>query len=133
MYSVYLPTSFEDAVRQYLLFIKHERGLSRETCMNSSSWLNTYRKWLVENGYPSATLEDAYSEQVLRRYLYYQSQRGLRPRTIRSAFYPIRAMGDRLEEAQVLGTNPARSIRLPKKDAAVRVVTPEKEILQLLD
>ena len=47
---------FSDAVRDYLGYIKHERGL----IVTYTSWLHHFEKWLPENGYP----EPDYTEQI---------------------------------------------------------------------
>ena len=124
--------SIEDVITEYLLYIRHERGLARRTCQVYTSWLHHFQGFLAECQYPDPAL-DLFCTPVLRRYLYALSERKLRPRSIRSAFNPIRGLGAFLVERGYLTTDPARAVLLPKKDAAHRVVTTDAEISRLLD
>ena len=120
-----------DLSRDYLAFIKHERGLSHNTHKGYQSSLNHFLRWLDDNGYPAATLE-AFTAPVLRRFLYGLAGRALRPRTIRGYFHSIRGMGEFLVLQNVIPSNPAKTLTLPKKDAAIRNTVSDGEIAQLL-
>lgn len=121
-----------DAVSDYLLHIRHEQGVSRTTFFTYQQWLHRLLKWYAENGYPEPTKRD-FNTATLRRYLYHLSGKGLRPRTIRGAFHPIRGLSVFLVEHGALEENPAASIGLPKKDAARRLTVSREEVLRLFD
>jgi site-specific recombinase XerD len=60
-------------------------------------------------------------------------ERGKRPRTVRSAFNPIRGLGEYLVQQGVLTENPSLKVTMPKKDAAIRRVVTDEEVTQLLE
>ena len=121
-----------DVSADYLKHIRHERGLSPRTCCGYASWVHHFQKWLDANGYPNADVS-AFSLPVLRRYLYHLSSRGLRPRTVFSAFHPIRSLGDFLLENGLVTENAAKALAMPKKDAAQRLTVSTAEVRALLD
>ena len=118
--------------KDYLSHIRHERGLSPRTCCGYASWIHHFLGWLEENGYPHADIT-TFSLPVLRRYLYALSGRGYRPRTILSAFHPVRSFGDFLLSNGLVKENAAKALSLPKKDAAQRLTVSESEVRALLD
>jgi len=119
-----------DCIADYLNHIRHERGLARTTYIGSKCWLKHFTDWLSENGYPDADLT-AFTLPVLRRYQYAKSATGVRPRTIHSAFYSLRALGDFLVTVGALAENPARQVTLPKKDAAIRLIVTDADVSAL--
>jgi len=122
-----------DAITDYVNFITHERRLARTTTVTGyASNLRQLLRWLEANGYPDPTL-DAFTTPVLRRYLYYLSGEGLRPRTIRGRFHPITGLGVFLVENGILEVNPTKALTMPKKDAARRTMVTEEEAFALLD
>lgn len=123
---------FTDVCSDFLAYIRHERGLTDRTCTTYSDWLSTYRRW-CEGEAAGLTLSDRFNATILRRYLYSMSQRKLRPRTIRSAFSPLKAMGVYLVEQGVVAASPLDTIKMPKKDAAYRPVVSGQEVAVLLD
>jgi integrase/recombinase XerD len=109
----------------YMESVRHEQGCTRQTCYCYRSWLNSYLKWLSANGHPDEI--SSFSEEVLRSYQYAISKRGLRPRTVRAAFAPLRGLGAFLVRHGVSATNTALGVSLPKRDAAKRdIVTVEE-------
>jgi integrase/recombinase XerC len=68
----------------------------------------------------------------VRDYLYTLSRQGLRPRTLRGAICPVRNLLALAVERGYRFDNPAASLRLPKKDAAVRRTVSDEEIALLL-
>src|SRR5438105_1162608 len=124
--------TLQDATADYIRYIRYERGLAQTTVEGYTSWLHHYEKWLKENGYP-CPLIDAFNVAVLRRYFYALASRGIRPRTLRSAFHPLRGLGAFLIKTGVLAKNPAHDITLPQKDAAVRKLVSDEEVIKLLD
>jgi site-specific recombinase XerD len=122
-----------DACADYVSHITHERRLARSTTVTGyASYLRQFLRWMEANGYPEPTLNDL-STPVLRRYLYYLSGEGLRPRTIRGRFHPITGLGAFLVENGILETNPTKALTMPKKDAARRTMVTEEEAFALLD
>ena len=65
-----------DCITDYLNHIRHERNLAATTCLHYQCWLRAYMDWLKANGYPSPTLEDAFTAPVLRRYQYHKAESG---------------------------------------------------------
>lgn len=122
--------SFADVTDNFLRYIQYEQGLSKTTQHSYGCYLRRFHKWLDANGYKNATLS-AFNSQVLRRYLHSISG-GLRPRSIRSAFHPLRALSVYLVDMGSLTENPCDTIALPKKDAAHRLLVSDDEVAQLL-
>jgi site-specific recombinase XerD len=44
----------QECIADFLNHIRHERGLSKVTCLHYQSWLHHYTDWLQTNGYPDA-------------------------------------------------------------------------------
>ena len=122
-----------DCISDYLLHIRHERGLAKTTCLHYQCWLRHFSDWLTVNGYPDAEAETVLSLVVLRRYLYVKAKEGVRPRTIHSAFHGIRGLGEFLLGAGLIESNPAKLLTLPKKDAARRLTVTDDHVRALFD
>lgn len=118
-------------IADYLGHIRHERGLSKVTCLHYQSWLHHFTDWLQANGYPDADLS-AFSTPVLRRYQYAKSKAGVRPRTILSAFHSLRGLGEFLVTNGYLTVNPCSGLTMPKKDAAIRLIVTDADVAALL-
>ncbi|MES2463166.1 MAG: tyrosine-type recombinase/integrase, partial [Armatimonadota bacterium] len=123
-------TRLEDCFRDYLAFIRHEKGYAQRTLESYTSWSKTFLRWLGENGYPNADLS-AFATPVLRRYLYNLSSR-MRPRSVRSAFFPLKGLAKFLVETGALQADPVQGIAMPKKDAPVRRMVSDGDIGALL-
>jgi site-specific recombinase XerD len=125
---------FSDVTDDYLRCIAHERKVSPTTTACYKAWLHHFEKWLTDNDYPQPATLEQFTTPILRRYQQELSaERKYRPRTILGAFYPLRGMGDYLVQNRVISDNPVRHLTMPKKDAAVRKVVSQEEILQMLD
>lgn len=124
---------FSEAVADYLTHIKHEKGLSPLTCQQYAFWLRHYTEWGKENGYPSPKVEEVLTLPVLRRYLYAKSKEQLRPRTLRSAFHPLRGLSAFLVTNGLLDEDNVKSITLPKLDAATRLTVTNGQVVSLFD
>lgn len=116
----------------YLNYVCHELGLANKTYTTYQSWLNNFIRWLKQNGYAEPTVAE-FNTPTLRRYLYYLSTNGLRPRTIRGAFHPLRGLGKYLMASGAIAEDPVRLVTLPKKDAAIRLTVTDEEIERLLE
>ena len=121
-----------DCITDYLRFILHERGLSKNTHTGYQSKLRHLHRWLTENGYPAPTT-DCLTVTLCRRFLYYLSGKGLRPRTIRCYFDPIDGLCQLLIANKLLTENPVKALTLPKKDAAKRDTVSNDEVAGLLE
>jgi len=117
-------------MEDYLGHLRHERGCAQNTAYQYKSWLGHFSRWLSAEGKP-ITL-DTFTAQTLRSYLYWMSRNGRRPRTILSAFNPIKGLGQFLVDHGLLDNNPAKSITYPKKDAAERPTVSTEEIAALI-
>jgi site-specific recombinase XerD len=122
----------QDAVRDYLHYLKHEQRGTAATLRTYQSGLNALLRWFAEQGRPEPTTFD-FSTPMLRKYLYFHSERGLRPRTLRGRFHPIKALAAFLIANDALKTDPSQGITLPKKDPAIRQTVSETEVRALLD
>lgn len=121
-----------DAMQDYVNCITHERGLARKTtCTGYASYLRAFLEWMQQNGYEEPCVAD-FTTPCLRRYQYHLSNNGLRPRSIRGRFHPIVGLGEFLIENGALESNPAKSLTLPKKDAALRLLVTDEEVTLLL-
>jgi site-specific recombinase XerD len=121
-----------DSMLDYMDYLDHEQGVTRDTIETYKSWLRHFHRWLEANGHPDAGL-DVFNVTVLRRFLYTLSGRGYRPRTIRGVFHPLRGLGEHLIRNGIITENPARVIRMPKMDAAQRDEVSDQEITLLLE
>jgi site-specific recombinase XerD len=120
-----------DAARDYLAYLRHEQGATATTIRTYKSGLNSFLRWMQENGHPDPSTFD-FNAATLRRYLYVHSEKGLRPRTLRGRFHPLRALAKFLIAHNALKTDPTKSVILPKKDPAIRLTVSEEEVHALL-
>jgi site-specific recombinase XerD len=121
-----------DATQDYLEYARHELGHTPSTHLSYQSWLRNFARWLGENGFPDPPVAEV-STALVRRYSYALSARGLRPRTTRGALCAIRGLFTYLVEMGGLETNPALEVRLPKKDAATRLIVTDEDLVKLLE
>ncbi len=123
---------FADLCGDFLGYIEHERGLARTTVKCYSAWLAHFRRW-ADSETVGFTVDQRLNTPCLRRYLYSMSARGIRPRTIRNAFAPLRSLSQYALGFGLIGENPALPLKMPKKDAASRPVVSSGEIVALLE
>ena len=119
-----------DAARDYLRYLKHEQGATATTYRTYQSGLNAFLRWLQENGHPNPSLFD-FNLPTLRRYLYFHSERGLRPRSLRGRFCPIKALAAFLVANGALKDDPTAGLTLPKLDPAQRLTISPDEVRAL--
>jgi len=113
-------TILSELVPKFLLYAKVQRGWSETTIKQYSSRTRMFCRWLADN----ATVDD-FTPSLLKRYLYHLSEQKWRGKlltttTIRSHFSALRAFGEWLAEIGLLDAekiNPARTVKLPKKNA----------------
>jgi site-specific recombinase XerD len=82
-------------------------------------------------GHPDPLI-DTISPELIRRYSYWLSARKLRPRTIRGALHALRSLFAFLTTMGALPANPAVEVRLPRKDAATRLLVTGDDLRNLL-
>jgi integrase/recombinase XerD len=121
-----------DAVRDYLSYIINERGLSIHTRRCYQTQLGHFQRWAADNGYPDPTAE-CLTTAVLRRFQYSLSARGLRPRSIHGYFDALDSLCTFLVANGAIPDNPTKALTLPKKDAAIRNVVTEPELMALVE
>ena len=121
-----------DAVCDYLNALRHEQGASLTTFTTYQNRLRNLCKWLEANGYPDPGL-DTLTVPTLRRYVYFLSGKGDRPRTIRGVFNAIRGLCVFLVNAGALSENPAAKVTLPKLDAATRLTVNDSDVAALFE
>ncbi|HTE17820.1 MAG TPA: phage integrase N-terminal SAM-like domain-containing protein [Armatimonadota bacterium] len=121
-----------EATQDYLQFARHELVHSPPTVLSYQSWLRKFARWLDESGTPDPPVREISVTQI-RRYSYSLSGRNLRPRTVRGALNALRAMFTYLVDMGALATNPAREVRMPKKDAATRLLVMDEDLVKLLE
>lgn len=121
-----------EAVEDYLQYARHEKGLTQMTLLHYKTGLNAFLRWCGSNGYPTPSLADL-TTPLLRRYMYSLGARNLRPRSVHTAFHPIRSLCVFLLDQGGIQTNPAEGIKLPKKDAARRETVSDEEIRRLME
>lgn len=121
-----------EAIEDYGQFIRHELGHAKTTTHAYLSWQRNFARWLTEQGLPDPPVTEV-TEHLIRRYSYSMSSRQLRPRTIRGALHALRALFGWLTAQGALPMDPTLAVRLPKKDAAVRLLVTDEDLLRLLD
>lgn len=123
--------SLRETIDAYLEYLEHEQGASDTTRVGYASYLRRFNRYLTGRSEFEPQLREITTDDV-RSYLYSLSKRGLRPRTLRGAMYPIRGLFDLAVERGQLSINPARAVKLPRKDAAVRNTVSDEELQRLL-
>jgi site-specific recombinase XerD len=123
--------TLSEAVTAYIEYLEHEQGASRTTRFGYTSYLRRFTRYLTERYGREPGLGEVSTDDV-RSYLYQLSRRGLRPRTLRSAMYPLRGLFGFAVDRGYRPDNPATAVKLPKKDAPVRATVSDEELEQLL-
>jgi len=121
-----------EAIRDFGEYSRHELGHSTATYFSYVSWQRNFASWLADRGLGDPSLPDV-TPDLVRRYSYSLSGRNLRPRTIRGALYALRALFRYLHERGAVASNPAMEVRLPKKDAAIRLLVTDEDVQRLLE
>lgn len=119
-----------EAIQDFHDCARHELGHTASTSYAYASWQRNFARWLAENGTSDPPVDEI-SANLIRRYGYHMSSRNLRPRTIRQALLAIRALFAYLVRMGAVETNPATEVRLPKKDAATRLLVTDEELVKL--
>ena len=121
-----------DAVDEFLLYLQHERSASQNTIKSYRNSIQRFSEWLTTNNYPKPELGDI-TTALARRYLYYMSEVGWRPRTRLRHWAALRSLFVLMVDREVLPENPLAKISLPKKDPARRLLVSDEELIQVID
>lgn len=120
-----------EAIRDYCEYARHELGHSPNTWRTYAASQRHFARWLADQGFQDPPVEQVTSA-LIRRYSYSLSARNLRPRTICGALHALRALYRFLTEMRLVANDPVAEVRLPKKDAATRLLVTDDELMQLL-
>jgi integrase/recombinase XerC len=120
------------AIQDWREYARHELGSGATTCINYTAWLRHFARWLAEQGLQDPPVQEI-SVHLVRRYSYALSGRNLRPRTVRGAMQALRALFAFLQEMGIVSSNPAREVRLPRKDAAIGLLVTDVDLVTLLE
>ena len=122
-----------EAIRDFGDYARHEQGHTPTTHLTYQSRQRQFARWLAaEAGLPDPPVRDV-TANLIRRYSYSLSARSLRPRTIRGVLNALRALFTFLTASGALAADPAAEVRLPKKDAATRLLVGDEELIALLE
>jgi site-specific recombinase XerD len=121
----------ESVIRDYLLYMQHERSASPATLRSYRYSLQRFVQWLAANGHPRPKIADI-TASTARHYLYYLNEQGLRPRTRLRLWAPLRALFQMLVQRELIEYSPLEKIALPKKDPAVRLLVSDEELMKVL-
>jgi len=125
------PPTLSDAINLYTEYLTHEQGARPTTLVGYKSGLRRFQRFILTR-YSDEPRLDGVTEEDVRSYLYSLSRKGLRPRSLRGAIYPIRSLFAMAKDRGYVAHNPAQAIKLPRKDAAVRETVSDEELTQLL-
>src|SRR5262249_34302862 len=109
-----------------------ECGHTRNTIKAYRQHLRVFAEWLAEQGMPDPEVREL-TPTLARRYMYHLDGKGLRPRTRITRFLPLRSLYQMLVGHEAVETNPFLEVRLPKKDAARRLLVSDEELVALLE
>jgi len=113
----------------YIDHLLHEKGYSRHTVRNYHRELKEFHHFLLDRG---LELTDA-SRWDLRSYLLHCSKRGLAPGSIARRVASIRGFYSFLKSKEMIGHDPARFLKAPKRGRHLPRVLGEKETLRLVE
>lgn len=142
-------STFRQAAEQYIAFTKHALGLRPDTRTGYASQLRRFEwwydghsldesmpRWNQYTGEPSGVRGTAplscFTFETLERYRDAIGNMKKRPRTVHGMFNSLVGLGRFLVEKGVIAENPAAKVRLPKFDAAQRVLLSNAQAKALL-
>jgi site-specific recombinase XerD len=120
------------AVEAFIRSVRHGNGYSRDTIKCYQCYLRRFQRWLADELGHGPLLADV-TPRAVQEYVFSLSERGCRPRTIRSNVMPLRTLFNHLVETGVLAESPVHQVRLPKKDAAERPRVTEDELVAMVE
>lgn len=120
-----------DATKDYLDYLVHEQGATRATVRTYKSGLNQFATWAAANVDPVANLTHL-NLPTFRRYLYAESVRGLRPRTLLVKFHPLRGLIRFLIANGAMTENPWTVSPCPRKTPPCASPSPQRRCWRCL-
>jgi site-specific recombinase XerD len=121
-----------EAGADFLAYCAAERGHTPATIKAYRQGIRRFREWLQAQGHGDPEIREI-TPTLARKYLYHLDGLGLRPRTRHHLFLPLRALYRMLVEHGATETNPFLEVRLPKKDAADRLLVTDGELMALFE
>lgn len=121
-----------EAGADFLLYCAAECGHTPHTVKAYRQGIRRFREWLECQGYPDPDVREI-TPTLARRYMYYLDGLGLRPRSRIHLFLPLRGLYRMLVEHGAAAKNPFLDVRLPKKDAAQRLLVTDEELQALYE
>lgn len=119
---------FTECKEKYINTLRHGQKAADTTCVGYQSHLNHYQRYLQAEGFENVDLEYALSVDALETYQFSLSKRGLRPRSIKGKFDPIRGMVKYLIKRKVLSENPLDQLTFGVLGAAARLTVSKSEV-----
>lgn len=126
---------FSEAINDYIAYITHETGVAQTTHDSYKSNLRAFARFVGDGDFEKGAamqMPEALTTGNLRRWLYHKSGDGVRPRTIRGLFFPLRGLVKFLRENGALKADVMVGITLPKLDAPIRHTVSDQECGLLL-
>jgi site-specific recombinase XerD len=120
-----------EAIRDYEGYSRAELGHTQATIWTYRTRQRQFGTWLEKGGMNDPHVADITGAMV-RRYVYSLTGDKLRPRSIRGALNAIRALFAYLVKMGALVENVALEVKLPKKDAAHRLLVSDEDLTRLL-
>ena len=112
-----------DAIDGFIVYLSDVASYSPETVRSYSSHLAAFMAWCGDRGFETVELE----VRDLRSYLAVLKNRELSPRTIASHLSALKSFYGWLNREDMLPSNPAAALEMPKMPAHLpSVLTPEQ-------
>jgi site-specific recombinase XerD len=124
--------TFSEAIDDYRAYGRHELNHSQATYYSYIATYQQVARWFAEAGYPDPRIEGI-TPQLLRRYYFSITSQNLRPRTIRGKLVALRALFGYYTAQGVIAENPMLAIKLPRLDAAQRLLVSDDDLQRLLE
>jgi site-specific recombinase XerD len=121
-----------EAGANFLQYCAAECGHTPNTIKAYRQAIRRFREWLERQGQKDPDVREI-TPTVARKYMYYLDGLGVRPRTRLHLFLPLRGLYRMLVDHDVVEKSPFGEVRLPKKDAAQRLLVSDEELEALLD
>jgi site-specific recombinase XerD len=121
-----------EAGADFLQYCAAECGHTTSTIKAYRQAIRRFREWLVRQGHGDPDVRQV-TPSLARKYMYYLDGLGLRPRTRLHLFLPLRGLYRMLTDHGAVEKNAFLEVRLPKKDAAQRLLVSDDELSALLE
>jgi integrase/recombinase XerD len=121
-----------EAGADFLQYCAAECGHTSNTVKAYRQAIRRFGEWLDRQGHGDPDVREI-TPTVARKYMYYLDGLGLRPRTRLHLFLPLRGLYRMLVDHEVVEKSPFLDVRLPKKDAAQRLLVADEELEALLE